>query len=37
MADDVFFRLPDAKVEGMEKTFRGNGISDADILTLPGE
>ena len=28
MADDVFLRLPFAKVEEMEKTFRGNGISD---------
>ena len=26
MADDDFFRLPDAKVEEMEKTFRDNGI-----------
>ena len=34
MANDVFFRLPVAKVEKMEKTFRDNGISDADILSF---
>ena len=31
MANDVFFRLPFAKVEEMEKTFRDNWISDADV------
>ena len=34
MTDDVFFRLPFAKVEEMEKTFRENGISDADVLSF---
>ena len=34
MADDVFFRLLFAKVEEMEKTFRGNSISDADVLSF---
>ena len=34
MANDVLFRLPFAKVEEMEKTFRDNGISDADILSF---
>ena len=36
MANDVFFRLPFAKVEEMEKTFRDNGISDADALSFRG-
>ena len=34
MADDVLFRVPSAKVEEMKKTFRDNGISDADILSF---
>ena len=34
MADDVFFRLLFAKVEEMEKTFRGKSISDADVLSF---
>ena len=34
MADDVFFCLPFAKVEEMEKTFRDNRISGADVLSF---
>ena len=34
MTDDVFFRMPFATVEEMEKTFRDNGISDADVLSF---
>ena len=34
MANDVFFRLPFAKVKKIEKTFRDNGISDADVLSF---
>ena len=34
MAGDVFSRLPFAKVEEMEKTFRDNWISDADVLSF---
>ena len=34
MANAVLFCLPFAKVEEMEKTFRVNGISDADILSF---
>ena len=34
MANDVLFRLPFAKVEEMEKTFRDIVISDADILSF---
>ena len=34
MASDVLFSLPFAKVKEMEKTFRVNRISDADILSF---
>ena len=34
MADDFYFRLPFAKVEEMEKIFRENWISDADVLSF---
>ena len=34
VANDVLVRLPFAKVEEMEKTFRDNRISDADILSF---
>ena len=34
MADDVFFRLPFAKVEEMDKSFRDNEIRDADVLSF---
>ena len=34
MTNDVFFHLPFAKVEEMEKTFRENVISDADVLSF---
>ena len=34
MAHDVFSCLPFAKVMEMEKTFRDNRISDADILSF---
>ena len=34
MANDVFCCLPFVKVKEMEKTFRDNWISDADILSF---
>ena len=34
MANDVLFRLPFAKVEEMEKTFRDIVISDDDIQSF---
>ena len=34
MDNDVFFRLPVAKVNEMGKIFRDNGVRDADILSF---